>query len=78
MPTEVGQMVARLYFFCVAMMLCNIRASVELLQASFQAKGLLLSRNNVVLLITLNGVMGGIDACQDIKVKIVELKCGRK
>ena len=46
------------------MMLCNIRASVELLQASFQAKGLLLSRNNEALLITLNGVMGGIDACQ--------------
>ena len=65
MPTEIGQMVASLHFFCVAMMLCNIRVSVDSLQTSFHTKGLLLSRNNEVLLATLEGVMGGIDACQD-------------
>ena len=76
MPTEIGQMAASLHFFCVAMMLCKIRASVDdSLISSFHAKGLLLSRTNEVFLATLEGVMGGIDACEDIKVEITELMC---
>ena len=67
-PTEVGQMAASLHFFCVAMMLRSISSS----------KGTTLSRNNEVLLLTLNGVVGSIDACEDIKVEILELKCGGK
>lgn len=56
-------------------MLRKIRASTDSLPTSLKAKGLILSRNNEVFFLTLNGDIGDIRNCEDIKVEIVELKC---
>ena len=73
--SEAGQLIACLHMFCVALMLHQIMAHSDTLPTSIQSKGLLMSRNNEVLIITLTVSVGDIHNCEEAKVEMVVLKC---
>ena len=64
--SEAGQLIACLHMFCVALMLRKIMADSDALPTSIHSKGLLMSRNNEMLII---------HNCEEAKVEMVELKC---
>lgn len=73
--SEAGQLIACLHMFCVALMLRKIMADSDTLPTSVHSKGILMSRNNEVLIITLTIPVGNIYNCEEAKVEMVELKC---
>lgn len=75
MKNEGGQVIACLHMFCVALMLRKVMADSDTLPTSVHSKGLLMSRNNEVVIITLTVTVADIYNCEEAKVEVMELKC---